>query len=377
MDRTRWLIGGAVGAVALALAWWLVPHGGGAGAGAPAPEAAAPPENGRGSADIALSAGQTEALSLRFAPAVRAELMPIAMLPAMIVPPPNARVAVAAQLPGIVTRVFVVDGDEVRAGQPLATVSSRDMVTLDSELARARARLDVARANAARLGQLSKEGVIAPARADEANAQLRQAQVDVAEHARLIGMANGASGGAGYILKAPISGRISMMAIETGKALDPGAAPFVIDAGGAMQAQAQLPERLVGAIQPGMTVRAGSATGKVLAVGTAIDPASRSANLTASLSADGSVRAGQALTLAVMGPPPAEAVRVPGDAVAQLGDRTVVFVRTGNGVAMRPVKAADGGDGVEGERIILSGLAVGEQVAVSAVSELKALATAE
>lgn len=374
MNRNTWLIGGAIGLVVLALAWWLMPHGG-------ADNTDTPPSRAEGSEpgaprEIALSAEQVKALSLQFARARQADLVPIATVPAMIAPPPNARVAVAAQLPGVVTRVFVVEGQDVRAGQLLATVSSRDVVSLAAELARARARLDVARANSARLTQLSREGIVAPARADEANALVRQAQIDVSEQSRLIGMANGSSG-AGFNLTAPIAGRISMMSIETGKALDPGAAPFVIDAGGAMQAHAQLPERLIGKVQPGMTVRAPGTSGKVLAVGSAIDPATRSASLTASLDSGGSLRAGQALVLAVMGPAPEGAVRVPAAAIAQLPGGTVVFVRSAAGAIPRAVTLAEGGEQSEGERIVLSGLKPGEEVVATSVSELKALATAE
>lgn len=375
MDNKKWLIGSVFGLAALALFWWLMPHG--TGGDSPTPEAATAGKVIAEPKAIAISADQAKALSLRFAPAVKADLVPIAMLPTMIVPPPNARVAVAAQLPGIVTRVFVVEGAEVRAGQPLATVSSRDIVMLGAELSRARARLEVARANAARIGQLSREGIIAPARADEANAQLHQAQTDVSEQGRLIGMANGSSGGAGYTMTAPITGRISTMNIETGKALDPGAAPFVIDAGGPMQAQAQLPERLIGTVQPGMTVRAGRIMGKVLAVGTAIDPATRSASLTASLPADPSIRSGQSLSLSVMGPAANGAVRVPGEAIVQMSGATMVFVKTARGVVARPVILAEGGEGADGERVVLSGLKAGDEIAVSAVSELKTLAAAE
>lgn len=375
MDNRKWLIGGVLGLAALALIWWLVPHG--AGGDSTTPDAATTEKASAGPKTIAISPDQAKALSLHFVPAAKAELAPVATLPAMIVPPPNARVAVAAQLPGIVTRVFVVEGAEVRAGQSLATVASRDIVMLGAELSRARSRLEVARANAARLGQLSKEGIIAPARADEANALLHQAQTDVSEQARLIGMANGSSAGAGYTLTAPIAGRISAMNIETGKALDPGAAPFVIDAGGPMQAQAQLPERLIGRVQPGMTVRAGPVLGKVLAVGTAIDPATRSASLTAALPADPSIRSGQSLSLSVMGPAPNGAVRVPGEAIAQMSGATVVFVRTAKGVVARPVTLAEGGEGADGERVVLSGLKAGDEIAVSAVSELKSLAAAE
>jgi cobalt-zinc-cadmium efflux system membrane fusion protein len=345
MDRKYWIAAGLGIVVAIAALWWTLSREPDAGAPAPAEAAAT-----TGPAEIPISAEQAKALSLHFAAAEAAQHMPVASLPATIVPPPNARVAVAAQLPGVVTRVFVVEGDAVRAGQTLATVSSRDMVSLGADLSRARARLD------------------------EAQAALREAQVDVDEHARLIGMANGGASGGGYTLTAPISGRISAMTIETGKALDPGAAPFVIDAAGELQAQAQLPERLVGTVQPGMGVSAGPGIdGAVLAVGTSLDPQTRSAMLTARFPAGSTLRAGQALTLSVMGPAPAGAVRVPGAAVAQLGGDSVVFVATASGVVARPVKLAEGGTGASGEVVVLSGLKPGERVAVSAVSELKGL----
>jgi cobalt-zinc-cadmium efflux system membrane fusion protein len=43
--------------------------------------------------------------------------VPLADLPVTIAPPPNARVAVAATLPGTVLRTLVVEGDACRAGR--------------------------------------------------------------------------------------------------------------------------------------------------------------------------------------------------------------------------------------------------------------------
>src|SRR3546814_6366789 len=103
----------------------------------------------------------------------------------------NARVAVAATFPGVVMRTLVVEGDTVRQGQPLAIISSRDVLTMGADLTRANARAGVARSNAARLSQLAREGIIAGARADEANALAAEAGADVAEKARILKMVNG------------------------------------------------------------------------------------------------------------------------------------------------------------------------------------------
>ncbi len=374
MIRTkgRWVA--AVGTVALACTGWLLLSDRGSdGVGNSAPSAARTATSG----DIALTGDQITALSLRFATAEPALTEPIAALPAQIAPPPNARVAVTAQLPGIVTRIHVVEGDVVRTGQTLATVSSRDMVSLGSDLARARARLAVARASADRIGQLNREGIVAAARLDEARATLREAEIDVQERTRLVGMANGSPAGS-YSLTAPIGGRISAMTIETGKALDLGAAPFVIDGAGPLQARAQLPQRLIGRVHPGMRVIAGPGLeGQVVAVGTALDPQTRSATLTARFPASAELRSGQSLTLSVLGPAPDSAVRVPAAAIARLGDSTLAFVRTKAGVVARPVRLGEGGSGADGAQVVLSGLKPGEQVAVSAVSELKSLAAAD
>src|SRR3546814_11328072 len=75
----------------------------------------------------------------------------------------------------VVMRTRVVEGDTVRQGQPLAIISSRDVLTMGADLTRANARAGVARSNAARLSQLAREGIIAGARADEANALAAEA----------------------------------------------------------------------------------------------------------------------------------------------------------------------------------------------------------
>jgi cobalt-zinc-cadmium efflux system membrane fusion protein len=364
------LILGGTAAVLLAGAgwWWMTSHG----AGSTAPAANAAPVAAKDGM-IALSAEQMHALGLTLAVAAAAQTMPVADLPAQIMPQPNARVAVAAQFPGVITRIFVVNGQDVTAGQPLASVASRDMVSLTAELSRAHARQSVARAQAARLGQLAREGIIAPARADEAASLARQADIDVGEQARLISLVpGGRAGGAGYTLSAPISGRISAMSAETGKAVDPAMAPFVIDGGGPLQVTAQLPARLLGTVKPGMAVRIGTVSGTVTAVGQALDSATRSATVTATIPA-GSAVPGSATAIGIEGPAPAGAVRIPMSALGEVNGSKVVFVAVRGGVRVRPVTVA----GMSGDSaVITKGLAPGERVAASGVSELSTLAGA-
>lgn len=362
-------IGGLAAAVAAGLLWWGMggePTLKGQPAGANAAPAA-------GSDVLTLTPEQLSRLAIRTAPATVADSAPIAQLPAVVVPPPGARIAVAAALPGVVVRTMAVEGDSVRRGQPLAIISSRDIVSLSGDLARAKARLGVAHSSAQRMAQLQKAGVVAGARLDEAQAQAAEARADVAEKARILNLVNGQGGSGTYTLVAPIAGRVTKAALQAGDPVDGTGAPYVIDAVDRYEVEAQLPERLAGQARPGMGIRLGTARGTVTSVGSTIDPATRSIMLKAKLPAAPGVIAGRATSVTLEGPPPAGAVSVPAGAVTNLDGHEVVFVRTRSGFRIRTVSSGATSDG---QALLLSGVKPGELIAVTGTSALKALALA-
>lgn len=250
-------------------------------------------------------------------------------------------------------------------------MASRDVLALGADLTRAGARLGVARSSAARLSQLSREGIIAGARADEARALAAEASADVSEKARILRMVGGHAASGTYTLFAPIGGRITKADILAGSPLDGTTAPFVIDADGRFEVTAQVPERLLGTIRPGMAVRIGAARGTVSSVGTTIDPMTRSAALKASIPAGPDAIAGRATTVTILGSAPAGTVAVPASALTRMDAGDAVFVATATGFAVRKVKTGSGGDG---SVILLSGVKPGERVVISGTSALKALA---
>ncbi|GAA4780629.1 efflux RND transporter periplasmic adaptor subunit [Stakelama sediminis] len=324
---------------------------------------------------VPLSNEQATKLGLKWAVAERADEAPIATLPATIAPPPNARVAVTATYPGMVKRIYVAEGDTVKAGQLLATVASTDILSHGADLARAEARLRVAGASASRLTQLAREGVIAGARADEAQAQLRQAQADVTEQRRILAMTGAAGRDGTYRLTAPIAGRVAKASVETGDRIDPMEASFVVDAASRYEIRAQLPQKFIGQIRPGMSVRVKDGVGgTVTSVGNVIDPETRAALLKASVPGAPGIVSGGTTSVTIYGPAPDGAVMVPDAAVTNLGDGDIVFVAAKGGVSTRSVRQ---GPTVEGRTLILSGLKPGEKVVASGTSELKALALAQ
>lgn len=367
MSKRNYVLAGlAVIALALGI-WWL------AGSGTVPEPTPSSSEVGQAAPGVLpVDRKQAAQLGIRLAPAVTASEAPIAVIPAVIQPPTNARVAVAATFPGVVMRTLVVEGDTVRQGQPLAVISSRDVLTMGADLTRANARASVARSNAARLSQLAREGIIAAARADEANALAAEAGADVGEKARILKMVNGSGTRGTYTLTAPIAGRITIAGIQTGSPVDGTTAPYVIDAANRYEAVGQLPERLVGMVRPGMSILIEpDIAGRVTAVGSTIDPATRSAMLKAEIPAGPGIIAGRATSLSLSGPAPAGSVSVPGEAIAMIGDKIIVFVSTGDGYAIRDVKR---GGSVGGQTVLLSGVRPGEQVVISGTSALKALA---
>ena len=322
---------------------------------------------------LTISAAQRQQIGIRTALVQPAGAVPVAMLPAVVVPPPGARVAVSAPFAGVIRQSFAVSGQSVRKGEALATVFSREVLEIGAELSRAKARQGVARSAAARTDQLVKEGIVAGARAEEARAALREADADVASRARLLSLAHADAGTGIYTLRAPIAGRVSTASATTGAAIDGMAAPFVIDAAQRFAIEAQLPERLVGQVRIGDRISLpGGGTGTVTAIGATIDPQTRAALLKASVPALPGLVAGRSISIGLLARPVAGAVMVPAAAVVRVGGQTMVFSETGDGFAMIPVRqhASSGGNAV------ITGLPGGARVAVSGVSELKAMGLA-
>lgn len=296
---------------------------------------------------------------------------PLARVPATVSLPPASRVAVTAPFSGAVRQLHVIEGQEVQAGQLLATVVSREALSLASDRARADARAGLAEANARRMERLAAEGVVAGARADEARAALREAQVDRAEAARIL--ARGGASADGIVrLVAPIAGRVSRVAVETGGPLDGMTAPFVIDAGNSYALQLQVPERLADRIRPGMAVvLPDGGRGAILSVAPGLDPATRSIRAIARIGAAPGLVSGRSLTVTILGDAGGDAVSIPSAAVTRLDGRDVVFVRGADG--FRPVPVSVGGV-ADGRATIVEGVAAGATVAVSGLPELKSQA---
>lgn len=321
------------------------------------------------------------ALSIETAVAEATSGVPLGSVPGRIVLPPDARVAVTSPFPGAAVRVYVIEGQAVSRGAPLALVRAAEPISIRGDLARARSEVALAETQAERMSQLAEEGIVARARAQEAVARLQQARATLAEAQRLAAMAGTGPDGT-MTLRAPIAGRVAHVGIETGGGVDGMEAPFVIEAAGPLRIELQLPERLARQVRPGMSVEirlpGGDGEtipvgGQILTVAPSIEPETRSVMATASIASAPGLVPGQNVMVVVSGGQPGDGVSVPAAAITRIGGEDHVFVREGDSYAPRRVTVvANAG----GRAVISEGLAAGEVVATSSITELKA-ATAE
>ncbi|MFC3099046.1 efflux RND transporter periplasmic adaptor subunit [Alteraurantiacibacter palmitatis] len=330
--------------------------------------------------DAAPDPAASSALTVETAQAVAAQGVPLARVPGQVTLPPEARVAVTAPFPGAAVRVFVIEGQAVARGAPLALVRAAEPVTIGADIARARAEVGLAQARAARMHQLASEGIIAQARADEAEAALVQARATLSEAQRMAAMSGTGADGM-MTLRAPISGRVAHVGVETGGGVDGMNAPFVIEAAGPFHVDLQLPPRLAAQVRPGMAVEALlpaldggeplTIGGQIISVAPSIDPQTRSVMAKASISAAPGLVAGQNLMVSITSAGEGRGVSVPSRAVTRINGADHVFVRDGADYVPRPVTVVANSGGTA---VISEGLEAGETIATSSIAELKSAA---
>jgi RND family efflux transporter MFP subunit len=268
-----------------------------------------------------------------------------------------------------VAEVLVEVGDEVRAGQPLLRLDRR---TLEVELRQAQARLaqaqaqkKVAEADLARATELQQRGLM-PARdrdlswaaAEAAKADLLAAQAQRESAELRLGFAT---------LDAPDGGVVSWRGVQPGQVVVAGTELLRLIRQGRIEWRAELGERDLARVSPGMPARLRAADGTltpgvVRQIAPALDRASRSAVVYVDLPQPGRLRAGMyAQGELLLGE---HAVDTLPDAalVERDGFRYVFVVGADDVVAQRRVEIGARQDGLIEIR---AGVAAGERVAVS------------
>ena len=290
---------------------------------------------------------------------------------------PNSQVRViAAPLAGIVESLETAPGLNVSKGQVLVRLSSPQALELQRDRIQADAQAALARQSLQRDEQLFREGLIAESRLQASRANAAQSAAQAAERAQELRLAQH-SGGQTLSLVAPIAGSVLEQQASVGQRVEQSAPLYRIARLDPLSVDIQAPLAIASQLRAGSALRIPStgASGEVIAVGRAVDPASQSV-LVRGLVTRGadSLRPGQATTvdLDVGKAAAGSAVQVPAAAVLHHEGKQWVFVAATEGKASgyraTPVQPA----GRVGDNLLVNGLPAEATIATAGIAALKA-----
>lgn len=282
-------------------------------------------------------------------------------------------VTVSADLPGTVDKINFDSGKWVKEGEVLVQLDTRQE---RAQLAAMQAQQDLAKINYDRMKQLVNEGVISRQDYDKAMADQRQTEANTAEIKATIERKT---------IRAPFSGVLGIRQVNLGQYLAAGNAIVPLQSLDPIYVNFNVPQQVVGRMQPGRTVRitsdnlpGTSFTGKVNAVDSVVDQSTRNVQVQATMSnPGGKLRPGMFVQVEVgvgeqrtVLPLPASAISYApfGDSVFVVSDLKSPSGETYRGVHQQFVKV----EGSRGDQVgVVSGLKPGEEVVTSGVFKLR------
>lgn len=281
-------------------------------------------------------------------------------------------VVVSADLPGVVEHIAFESGRRVRAGEVLVRL---DTSQEQAQLAAAEAQRELARLDLDRKNRLAARGLIAVAEQERAAAESRQAEARIEEIRATIERKT---------IRAPFSGLLGIRQAHLGQYLNSGAPIVPLQSLDPIYVDFAVPQQAVGGLGPGSEVRitadgvAGELVGKVTALDSVVDAATRNVRVQATLDNPGGLlRPGMFVETRVSRGAGAPVITVPASAVSYAPYGDSVFVvddlegpdgKRYRGVRQQFVKlGAARGDQVA----VISGLAAGAEVVTSGGFKLR------
>ena len=285
---------------------------------------------------------------------------------------------IGASVTGRVTEVLAELGDSVRAGQPLARVSSPELTQAQLAVLRASSQTGLAARAVERARQLIQADVIGSAELQRreselaiANAELRAAT----DQLRLLGLSDGdvarlrAQGAlaTATAITAPRAGVVIERQISQGQVAQPGDPLFTVADLGNVWVVGALPEQAATKVEPGQAVEievpalgGPPLAGKVVTVGATVQPETRTVAIRTQVDNPGHALKPQMLATMRITGTARRMLAVPAGAVVRENDRDHVFVKTGdNQYRLTPVELGAPGSGM---RPVLQGVREGAEV---------------
>ncbi len=282
-------------------------------------------------------------------------------------------VTVSADLPGTVARINFDSGESVRAGEVLVELDTRQE---RAQLAALEAQRDLARIQYHRMQQLVNEGVISRVEYDQATAQQKATEANVAEIRATIERKT---------IRAPFSGILGIRKVNLGQYLSGGSPVVPLQALNPIYVNIGVPQQAAGQVQVGRNLRVTSDdlvgqvfTGRVTAIDSVVDEATRNIQVQATLSnPEGKLRPGMFVQVEAALGASRQVITLPASAIsyAPYGDSVFVITdlknqkgQTYRGVRQQFVKL----EGSRGDQVaVVSGVNPGDEVVSSGVFKLR------
>jgi membrane fusion protein (multidrug efflux system) len=282
-------------------------------------------------------------------------------------------VTISADLPGVVDRIAFTAGQNVREGQVLAVLDTRQE---RAQLAAAEAQQHLARTTFDRVQGLLNERVISRAEFDQATADQRQAEARAGEIRATIDRKT---------IRAPFSGVLGIRHVNLGQYLSAGDALVTLESLDPIYVNFGVPQQAAAQIRAGLTVHVTAGehaerqfTGRVTAIDSVVDETTRNVQVQAMLSnPHGTLRPGMFVQTEVVVGESQKVVSLPASAIsyAPYGDSVFVVAdtkgedgQTYKGVRQQFVKVGP----TRGDQVgIVSGVNAGDEVVTSGVFKLR------
>ncbi|VVD66029.1 efflux transporter periplasmic adaptor subunit [Pandoraea capi] len=333
---------------------------------------------------VSLSADQQSAAGIEVRAAGAAQIVESTQLPGEVRFNEDRTAHVVARVAGVVERVNVNLGQQVRRGDVLAVISSTQVSEQRAEWLTAQERRAMALKTFEREKSLWEDKISAEQDFLQAQQALREADIalrNARQKLNALGADKGAGGTDGgglnrFTLRAPFDGTVVAKHAAMGEAVTEAGDLFTISDLNAVWAEIAVPPQWLGAVRVGtpVEVRAtafdSKATGRVSYVGALLGEQTRTAVARVTLdNPQGVWRPGVFVNVALTTSEVTVPVAVSLDAVQTIGNDTMVFVKSPKGFVATPVQTGRR-DGASVE--IVKGLSAGTEYAASNSFLLKA-----
>ena len=333
-------------------------------------------------ADVMMTVAQQQSLGVSVTPVGKNTVLSSRRFPAEIVVPVSQVRIVSATQSGLLDRLYVAAGQEVKKGQIVAHLTSADLLGLQKDYLQAMTQNKLAAKNLSRDKELFKDGIIAQRRyleAESAQAEVSATLAQSKQALRLAGMSdsainkiNSTSGmDSGITLTAPIDGQVLEQMVTAGQHVDMAMPLYRIAKLNPLWLEIHAPLEGLPFVKIGMPVQVPKlqASGKLIAVIRNVNKADQTLHLRAEITTGAEkLSPGQIVEAEISLGGQAQHFSVPKSALARQGAAAVVFVQSSAGFSPLKVKViSEHGD----EAIVDAAFKGNEKIAVTGIAAIK------